>query len=187
VISAPFGSGNTCQTTNALFGCGVGTLSEVAEQAGTGGEVDHAAVGLLQVGVAGLHIIEGCVQARIQGQVELLGGVLGQRDAGSRGLCVVDQHLNAAKGVNGLLHYILHGGFVVAAGAHIGLHRQHLDAVLALQLLLGLFQLFHIAAGDHKVCTLFCVGRSNAVSNGTAAAILQDCAPCTGDECGLTR
>ena len=25
------------------------------------------------------------------------------------------------------------------------------------------------------------------VSNGTAAAILQDCAPCTGDECGLTR
>ena len=62
-----------------------------------------------------------------------------------------------------------------------------LDAVLALQLLLGLFQFFHIAAGDHKVCTLFCVGRSNAVSNGTAAAILQDCAPCTGDECGLTR
>ena len=89
-------------------------------------------MGLFQVGVAGLHIIEGCVQARIQGQVELLGGVLGQRDAGSRGLCVVDQYLNAAKGVNGLLHYILHGGFVVAAGAHIGLHRQHLDAVLAL-------------------------------------------------------
>ena len=135
VIRAPLGGGHAGQATDALLGGSVGALAVVAEQAGTGGKVDHAAVGLLQVGVAGLHIIEGCVQARIQGQVELLGGVLGQRDAGSRGLCVVD----------------------------------------------------HIAAGDNKVCTLFCVGCSNAVSNGTAAAILQDCAPCTGDECGLTR
>ena len=183
----PLSSGHAGQAADALLGGSVGALAKVAKQACTGCKVDHAALGLGQIGIAGLHIVKCSVQAGIKGQIKLLGGVLCQRHAGSGCLCVVHQHLNATKGIYSLIDDILHGGFVVGACTHICLHRQNADAILGFQLVFCLFQFFHIAAGDHKVCTLFCVGRSNAVSNGTAAAILQDCAPCTGDECGLTR
>ena len=116
VISAPFGSGNTCQTTNALFGCGVGTLSEVAEQAGTGGEVDDRTLCLFQVRIAGFHVVECGIQTGVDRQIKLLCGVVCQRDTGGRCLCVVDEHVNVPEGVHCLLYHAFHNGGIVRTG-----------------------------------------------------------------------
>ena len=112
--------------------------------------------------------------------------MLGQRHAGGRSLCIVDEHLNAAEGIDGLLDHICHGGLVVAARADIGLHGQHLDAVEAFQLLLGGFQLLDIAACDDEVRALLGVCGGDAVADGAAAPILQDSAPCAGNDGGFT-
>ena len=168
-------------------GGGVGALAKVAKQACTGCKVDHAALGLGQIGIAGLHIVKCSVQAGIKGQIKLLGGVLCQRHAGSGCLCVVHQHLNATKGIHSLIDDILHGGFVVGACTHICLHRQNADAILGFQLVFCLFQFFHITASDDQICALFCKGGGNAIANGAAAAIGKYGAACAGDDSGLTR
>ena len=100
-VFAPLGGGDAGHTADALLGGSIGRLAEVAEEAGTGSEVDDAAVRLSQIGVAGLHVVESGVEAGVDGQIELLGGVFGQRHAGGRSLCIVDEHLNAAEGIDG--------------------------------------------------------------------------------------
>ena len=112
--------------------------------------------------------------------------MLGQRHAGGRSLCIVDEHLNAAEGIDSLLDHICHSGLVVAARADIGLHGQHLDAVEAFQLLPGCFQLLDIAACDDEVRALLGVCGGDAVADGAAAPILQDSAPCAGNDGGFT-
>ena len=72
------------------------------------------------------------------------------------------------------------------ARADIGLHGQHLDAVEAFQLLLGCFQLLDIAACDDEVRALLGVCGGDAVADGAAAPILQDSAPCAGNDGGFT-
>ena len=130
---------------------------------------------LSQIGVAGFHVVESGVEAGVDGQIELLGGVFGQRHTGGRSLRIVDEHLNAAEGIDSLLDR-----------ADIGLHGQHLDAVEAFQLLLGCFQLLDIAACDDEVRALLGVCGGDAVADGAAAPILQDSAPCAGNDGGFT-
>ena len=153
-VLAPLGGGDAGHTADALLGGSIGRLAEVAEEASAGSEVDDAAVRLSQIGVAGFHVVESGVEAGVDGQIELLGGVLGQRHAGGR--------------------------------ADIGLHGQHLDAVEAFQLLLGCFQLLDIAACDDEVRALLGVCGGDAVADGAAAPILQDSAPCAGNDGGFT-
>ena len=186
-ILAPLSSGHAGQAADALLGGSVGALAKVAKQACTGCKVDHAALGLGQIGIAGLHIVKCSVQAGIKGKIKLLGGVLCQRHAGSGCLCVVHQHLNATKGIHSLIDDILHGGFVVGACTHICLHRQNADAILGFQLVFCLFQFFHITASDDQICALFCKGGGNAIADGAAAAIGKYGAACAGDDSGLTR
>mgnify|MGYP006967000751 CR=1 FL=1 len=112
--------------------------------------------------------------------------VVGQRHAGSRCLCVVDKHLNAAEGLHGLLHNVLHGGLIVTTCTDICLHRQDLDTIKLLQFILGFFQLFHVAACDNQIGSFFGVGGGNAIADGATAAILQNSTPCAGDECSFS-
>ena len=44
-ILRPFRGGHTAQTPDALLGCGVGALTEVAEQTCAGGKVNYTAFG----------------------------------------------------------------------------------------------------------------------------------------------
>ena len=136
--------------------------------------------------VARLHVVEGGVQARVDGQIELVGGVVGQGNAGSGGLSVVHQHVDAAELLDGQIHHILHHRFVVGARVHVGGHAEHLDAELGLQLLLGRLQLLHVAAGDDQVRALLGIGGGDAVSDGTGAAVLQCREAGAGDDGGLT-
>lgn len=187
-VGAPLRGGDAGQTANAFLGGGVGALTIVAEQARAGGEVDHGALGLLQVGIAGLHIIEGGVQAGIEGEVEVLGGVIGQRHAGSARLGVVDEHIDAAERLDGLVDDVLDDGLVVSAGGHVGLNRQDLHAVETLDLLLGVLQLLHVASGDDDVGALLGVGGDNAIADGAAAlSVAQNRTAAAGDDGGLIR
>ena len=169
-VGAPFGGGHTGHAPDALLGCGVGGLAGLAEQARAGGEVDHGALRLLQVGVAVLHIEEGGVQAGVDGLVKLLLGVLGQGDAGGRVLGVVDQKVDAAQGVRRLLHQGRH----LLLHAAIGLAGQHLHAVEPLQLLLGVVQLLGVPAGDDQIAALLGEGGGQAVADAAALAAAGD-------------
>ena len=135
--------------------------------------------------VACLHVIEGSVQAGIQRQIELGGGVVGDGDAGSGGLGVVHQRVDAPELGHNLVDGGLHNGLVISLGVHVGLDGQHADAELALKTLLGGFELLHVTAGDGKVCALFGEGGGDAEPDGARGTVLQPRKASSGDDDGF--
>ena len=133
-----------------------------------------------------LHIIKCRIQSWVQRQIELVRGVLCKRHAGSGRLRVVDQHVNAAKGIDCLLYHVVYHCLVVRPGIDICLNRQHLDVVEPLKLLLGIFKLPDIASGDDQICPFLGISRGNAVSNRAASAVTQDCPARPRDNCCLS-
>ena len=184
-VGTPLGGGDARQAADAFLGCGVSALAVVAEQTGAAGEVHHGALRLLQVRVTRLHVVEGSVQAGIQRQVELGGGVVGDGDAGSGCLSVVHQRIDAPELGHDLVDGGLHDGLVVGLGVHVGLDGQHADAELALKTLLGGFELLHVTAGDGKVCALFGEGGGDAEPDGARGTVLQRCKARAGDDDGF--
>ena len=135
--------------------------------------------------VACLHVIEGSVQAGIQRQVELGGGVVGDGDAGSGCLSVVHQRVDAPELSHDLVNGRLHDGLVIGLGVHVGLDGQHADAVLALKTLFGGFELLHVTAGDGKVCALFGEGGGDTEPDGARGTVLQRRKARSGDDDGF--
>ena len=111
---------------------------------------------------------------------------MGERDAGSRGLRVVDQHVDATELLDGGVDDCLHGRLVVGTGAHVGGDGKHLDAVGGLEPFLGVLELLHVAAGDDEVGALLGVCRGNAVADGAGLAVLERGETAARDDCGLT-
>ena len=123
--------------------------------------------------MARLHVIECGIQSGIQCQIKLLRGVIGQSNAGSGGLCIVDQHVDSAEFFHSLVHYILNRRLIIGTGTDIGLNRKHLDAVQSFQLFLGCLQLFHISAGDNQVRPFLRICGCNSISNRAAASVTE--------------
>ena len=70
------------------------------------------------------------------------------------GLSVVNDGVDAAELLNGLVDDVLDDGLVVLTSRDIGLNRQNLDAVLGLEGLLGSLELGNVATGNDEVCAL---------------------------------
>ena len=124
--------------------------------------------------IARLHIVECCIQSRINRQIELICGVVRKRDTGSGSLRVVDQDINSSEGIQRLLDYIFHNRLIVRAGADIRLNRQDLYAVKPFQLFLRVSQLLHVPSGNDDIGAFLCISGSDAVSDGAASAVTQD-------------
>ena len=122
-----------------------------------------------------LHIEKSGIQSGIDCFVEIFQGMLGQRNAGSRILGVVDQRVNAAECLRNLGHCGLDLSFLSA----IGLNRENPDAIQALQLLLGILQFAQTPPGKSQVGSLLgkCGGHTVADTAALTAA---------GDNDGLT-
>ena len=121
------------------------------------------------MGIAGPHIVKRGVEPGIEGQVKLLGGVVGQRHPRGGGLGVVDKHVNAAKGPDGLINDPADHRLIVAAGGDIGPDRQDFDAIKPFQLLPGFLQLLEVPAGDDQIASLLGVSDGDAVTDRAAA------------------
>ena len=153
-VLAPLGGGDAGHTADALLGGSIAALAIVAKQAGARGKVDHGALGLLQVRIGLLHVQIGSIQTGVNGQVKLIHGVIGDGHARGAGLSIVDDGVDAAELLNGLVDDVLDNGLVVLTGRDIGLNRQNLDAALGLEGLLGSLELGNVAAGNDEVCAL---------------------------------
>ena len=57
-IGTPLGSCDSGQSTDAFLGCRISALSEVTEENCSGGKVNNRTLGLLQIRIASLHIVE---------------------------------------------------------------------------------------------------------------------------------
>lgn len=88
-----FGGGDPAQAPNPFLCRRVGTLPVIAEKPGTRGKVDYGTLAFLEQRITGLHVVEGSVEAGINGEVELVAGVVSQGDAGSRSLSIVNQNV----------------------------------------------------------------------------------------------
>ena len=86
--------------------------------------------------------------------------MIGDGHARGAGLSIVDDGVDAAELLNGLVDDVLDDGLVILASRDIGLNRQNLDTVLGLERLLGGLELGDVAAGDDEVRTLL----ANAIS-----------------------
>ena len=148
VIGTPFISCNARKTTNSFFCGSIGALSNVAEESRSRGEVDNGALGLFQVRIACLHVVERSIEAGIDRQVELIGRVFSKGNARSRSLRVVDEHINATEFFNGLIDDILYGCSIVVASAHVCLDREHFDAVETFELFFRIFKLLNVKPCD---------------------------------------
>jgi len=186
VVSCPLGSGYSGETTDTFLGGGVSALAVVAEKTCAGCEVDNAALGLLEVGVASLHIVERCIKAGIHSKVKLLGGMIGQSNAGSGSLSVVDKNVDAAEFLDGLIDYGLGGSGVVVACGDVALQSEDLDAVESFELFLSLVELLYIAACDNDVGAFLGVGVCDAVADGAGLAVGKDSSSAAGDDNGFT-
>jgi hypothetical protein len=181
VVLAPLGGGHAGQPADALLGGGIGALAEIAEQSRAGGEIDDAALRLLQIRIAFAHIEERGIEPRIDSQIELVERVIGQRDAGRGGLGVVHEHVDPSERLDGLLHDVPDGRLVVPVRAHVGLHRQDADAVEPFQLFLGRFEFLDVAACNRQIRALLGVSGRDAVADGADAAVLETGFAAAGD------
>ena len=136
--------------------------------------------------IAGLHIVEGCIEAGVHGEIELLGSVIGQGDAGGGSLCVVDENVDAAELLDGLVDDVLDDSCVVCASVHVSSDDEDFNAVLALELLLGGLELLHVAAGDDQVAAFLSVCGCDAETDGASGAVLQSSEASAGDDSGFT-
>ena len=112
-IGTPLGSCDSGQSADTFLGRRISALSEITEETCAGGKVNNGTLGLLQIRIAGLHIVECCIQTGIYRQVKLLGGMICDGYTGSGSLGIVDQYIDPSESVNRLLHHILYDRFVV--------------------------------------------------------------------------
>ena len=133
-----------------------------------------------------LHVQVGGIQARVNGQVKLVHGVIGNGHARGAGLSVVDDGVDATELLNRLVDNVLHDGLVVLAGGDISLNRQNLDAVLSLKRLLGSFELGDVTTGDNEVRALLGKSDIDTVADGASGAVLERGLAAAGDDHGLT-
>ena len=185
-IGTPLGSCDSGQSTDAFLGCRISALSEVTEETCSGGKVNNRTLGLLQIRIASLHIVECCIQTGIYRQVKLLGGMICNSHSGSGSLRIVDQDINSAKSINGLLHHILHDSFIVGTCTDIRLHRKYFDPILFLQFFLRVGQLLNITSGHHQIGTFFCISGGDSITDGSALSVTQYRSSSTGDDCCLS-
>ena len=113
-----------------------------------------------------LHIEEGSVQARIDGQVEIFFRVIDKVGAALRGLSVVHHNVKFAKMLDALCDSRLDLGLVGALGNGVG----DIGAVFALKLFSRFGQTPLGAAGNKQACTLFGERARNAETDSLAAA-----------------
>ena len=123
--------------------------------------------------VARLHVVEGRVEAGVDGEVELLGGVVGERNARRGRLRVVHKEVNAPELGHRLVNNALRNRLVVGGRVDVCLRGQHLDAVSALELLLRGVEFLHVAPGDDEVCALFGERCGDAVADRSGGAVLE--------------
>jgi len=141
VVLGAFQGQGLHETHQGQFGRAVVGLAEITVQAGAGRGHQNAAVFLLDhVRPHGLGAVHGAHQVHVQHQAEIrqvhLGKGLVAQDA-----CIVDQNVDTAPGVDGLLHHGLHSLIVGHRGAigqglaasgtnlvHHGLGRTHRTA-----------------------------------------------------------
>ena len=71
--------------------------------------------------VARLHVVEGRVEAGVDGEVELLGGVVGKRDARRGRLRVVHEEIDASELGHRLVNDVLRNRLVVGGRVDVGL------------------------------------------------------------------
>ena len=185
-IGTPLGSCDSGQSADTFLGCRISALSEITEETCSGGKVNNRTLGLLQIRIASLHIVECCIQTGIYRQIKLLGGMICDGYARSGSLRIVDQYINSAKSINGLLHHILYDRFIVRTGADIRLHRKYFDPILFLQFFLRVGQLLNITSGQHQIGTFLCISGCNTVTNGSALSVTQYRSSSTGDDCCLS-
>ena len=133
-----------------------------------------------------LHVQIGSIQTGVNGQVKLIHGVVGDGHTRGAGLGVVDDGVDAAELLNGLVDDVLDDGLVVLTSRDIGLNRQNLDAVLGLEGLLGGLELGDVAAGDNEVRALLGKSDIDAVTDGASGAVLKRGLAAAGDDHGLT-
>ena len=133
-----------------------------------------------------LHVQVSSIQTGINGQVKLIHGVIGDGHARGAGLSIVDDGVDAAELLNGLVDDVLDDGLVVLTGRNIGLNGQNLNAVLGLERLLGGLELGDVAAGDDKVCALLGKCDIDAVADRASGTVLKRGLAAAGDDHGLT-
>ena len=184
-VGTPLVGGDAGQAADAFLGGGIAALAIVAKQAGARSKVDHGTLGLLQVRIGLLHVQIGGIQTGVNSQVELVHGVIGNGHARSAGLSIVDDGVDAAELLNGLVDDVLNDGLVVLASRDIGLNRQNLNAVLSLERLLGSLELGDVAAGNDEVCALLGKSDIDAVADGASGAVLKRGLAAAGDNHGL--
>ena len=136
--------------------------------------------------VAGLHVVEGRVEAGVDGEIELLGGVVGERNARRGRLRVVHEEINAPELGHRLVDDALRNRLVVGGRVDICLRGQHFDAVSALELLLRGVEFLLVAAGDDKVRAFLGERRGDAVADRSGGAVLQCREAGTCDDGGLS-
>ena len=112
--------------------------------------------------------------------------MVGDGHTRSAGLSVVDDGVDATELLNRLVDNVLHDGLVVLTSRDIGLNRQHLDAVLRLEGLLGGLELGNVAAGNDEVSALLGKCDIDAVADGASGAVLKRGLAAAGDDYGLT-
>ena len=112
--------------------------------------------------------------------------MVGDGDAGSGGLGVVHQRVDAPELGHNLVDGGLNNRLVVSLSIYVCLNRQHADAELALKTLLGGFELLHVTAGDGKVCALFGEGGGDAEPDGARGTVLQPRKASSGDDDGFS-
>ena len=99
--------------------------------------------------------------------------MIGDGHTRGAGLSIVDDGVDAAELLNGLVDDVLDNGLVILASRDIGLNRQNLDTVLGLERLLGGLELGDVAAGDDEVRALLGKCDIDAVADGASGTVLK--------------
>ena len=133
-----------------------------------------------------LHVQIGGVQAGVNGQIKLIHSVVGDGHTRGAGLGVVDDGVDAAELLDGLVDDVLDDGLVVLTSRDISLNRQNLDAVLGLERLLGSLELSNVTTGDNEVRALLGKSDIDTVADGASRAVLKRGLAAAGDDHSLT-
>ena len=64
-VLAPFCRRNSAKTSDSLFSCRIRALTEVAEKSGTRCKVNYTTLCFFEIGVASLHVMEGCIKSGV--------------------------------------------------------------------------------------------------------------------------
>lgn len=81
--------------------------------------------------------------------------MVGERNARSGRLRVIDQNVDSAEGFDRLIDHPLNDREIVSACVDVCLNGQHANAVEPLQLFLHILELFDIAPRNYQISALF--------------------------------